>query len=87
MLKFIKDFIYPKLYRIIEYDYGHDNVKYGIQYKHFGLWWDVIVDDHLVDTHFILTFDVQAKALAHIDFLNKYGSGPVTRIVDKVKIG
>jgi hypothetical protein len=73
----------PKLYRVIEYDSGSTEYEYGVQYKRFGFWWNVI--EYNSDAYTIRVYGNAQDALSHIDFLNSYGCGPKTRIVDKIK--
>jgi len=75
----------PKLYRILEYDYGEDlDRKYSVQYKSWGIWWDV--NKHIVDYYEIVLFNDYEGAAKHIGHIQKYGNGPITRIVDKIKV-
>ena len=76
----------PKFYRIIEYDFGNNKqLRYGVQFKKVGIWFDVI--NEMAEWYEVLLFDSKEDASNHIDFRYKYGAGPVTRIVDKIKIG
>ena len=76
----------PKLYRILEYDFGNGKeLRYGVQFKKAGIWFDVI--NELAEWYEVLLFDSKEDATIHIEFRYKYGSGPLTRIVDKIKIG
>lgn len=84
---FIKNWINPKLYRIIEFDYGWEQPKkYGIQYKRMGMWFDVIEEDRMIDAYCLKTFKTSEEANKYIEYLNTYGNGPVTRIIEKIKI-